>query len=274
MKIHFCSDLHLDIKHLDVTTEGDVLILAGDIMELESVRRWPRDSDWDQPSKSEHKLKAKRYWDFLDQVTNRYGQVVYVMGNHEYYGGRWDQIQHTFKGLEDVYVNLNCLERDLVEIEGVKFLGCTLWTSMNRGNPLTVEVAKSYMNDYRNIKMNPKDGYGKLQPRHTIEDHKASHQWLRENVGEGDVVVTHHLPSWWSIPYFYRTRTDESNYFYFSDLHDVLCHDPKLWIHGHTHEGCDYLIDGPNSARVLCNPRGYWGYEHSAYNFEVKEVIL
>ena len=33
---------------------------------------------------------------------------------------------------------------------------------------------------------------------------------------------------------------------------------PALWVHGHTHLGCDYRL---GETRVVCNPYGYTGYQ-------------
>ena len=33
-----------------------------------------------------------------------------------------------------------------------------------------------------------------------------------------------------------------------------------LWVHGHTHDAHDYVL---NDTRIVCNPRGYFGYERS-----------
>ena len=39
-----------------------------------------------------------------------------------------------------------------------------------------------------------------------------------------------------------------------------LEHQPRLWIHGHTHESFDYQI---GKTRVVCNPRGYASIEEN-----------
>jgi hypothetical protein len=54
---------------------------------------------------------------------------------------------------------------------------------------------------------------------------------------------------------------------YSSDLNDFILDHPqiKLWTHGHTHEPFDYMI---GSTRIVCNPRGYSGYEARADEFD------
>jgi hypothetical protein len=41
----------------------------------------------------------------------------------------------------------------------------------------------------------------------------------------------------------------------------------KLWTHGHTHHEFEYVI---GETKVVCNPRGYIGYEANATNFKLK----
>jgi Icc-related predicted phosphoesterase len=66
-------------------------------------------------------------------------------------------------------------------------------------------------------------------------------------------VVTHHLPHTRSLPP--RFRGDPLNAAYASDLSDVIeTRRPTLWVHGHAHESCDYVV---RTTRVISNPRGY-----------------
>ena len=56
---------------------------------------------------------------------------------------------------------------------------------------------------------------------------------------------------------------------YSSDLSEFIMDHPqiKLWTHGHTHDKFDYLV---GNTRVVCNPRGYVGYE---VNTEIAELV-
>ena len=86
------------------------------------------------------------------------------------------------------------------------------------------------------------------------------------------VVVGHHTPSHTSCHPRYKDDR-EMNGGYHSDLSEFILDRPgiKLWTHGHTHEVFDYMI---GSCRVVCNPRGYIGYEELADNFQLKVVEL
>ena len=277
MKIHYCSDLHLDFKELTLRDEdyGEVLILAGDILELRSLGSYGPDCSFVE---GRNYNMSRRYWGFLREVCERFRHVVYVMGNHEYYGGRWDKCQEVFFNLHKFSSNIYPLEREAVDINGVRVLGSTLWTSMNKADPVAMLSAASYMRDYSSIKRSPDSGgYGKLRPSDTVRDHKISVEWLKSNIKQGDVVVTHHLPTFYSIPDHYRQSHWPANYFYFSDLDELIWDSkPAVWIHGHTHDGFDYQHVGRDGdvTRILCNPRGYVGYESIANNFKIKSFEL
>jgi hypothetical protein len=80
------------------------------------------------------------------------------------------------------------------------------------------------------------------------------------------VVVTHHSPSKASIKPKYA-GDNLMNGAYSSDLSEFILDNPqiKLWTHGHTHDVFDYMIGG---TRIVCNPRGYKGYEERAEEFD------
>ena len=152
------------------------------------------------------------------------------------------------------------LQNDEVIIDGVRFLGCTLWTDLNlMGNqPLAMVSALSDTKDYRNI---DHTASVPLQPMHTLNEHKASLDFLTESLNtpfDGKtVVVTHHSPSEQSC--ISKFRGDPSNYCYASRLDrfvEVMA--PELWCHGHVHQSNNYVI---GTTRVICNPRGYDEYE-------------
>lgn len=79
--------------------------------------------------------------------------------------------------------------------------------------------------------------------------------FIKADLKEGDIVVTHHLPAMGSVPE--RFKKDPTNCYFLSDVSDtILAKKPTLWIHGHTHDSCDYVLGG---TRVICNPQDYPG---------------
>jgi hypothetical protein len=163
------------------------------------------------------------------------------------------------------------MENDMRTINDVTFIGCTLWTDMNKGDPLTLHAVSDMMNDYRIIR-HDELGYTKLRPAHTAARHRKSVEYIR-SVMEGKfdekfVVVGHMAPSKLSVHPRYQNDT-LMNGAYASDLSEFIMDHPqiKLWTHGHTHHQFDYMI---GSTRIVCNPRGYVGYEDSADNFKLQ----
>lgn len=278
MKFSLASDIHLEFGYLDLTNEegSDVLVLAGDIFVANDFRLKTK--------------KADTYRRFIEEVTGRYGHVVYIMGNHEHYHGDYAKTADIIRGEFKYFNNLKFLDNTFVDICDVRFIGGTLWTDLNKGDPLTIEQVKRTMNDYQLVEnsnnevsyrvMNEgsvsfKKRSAMFQPLDTLEEHKKCLATISEvmDAYQDDkkvVVVTHHLPTFESVPHEYR-REYHGNGAYVSDLSNFILDRPRIkyWIHGHTHDSCDYMV-GDNT-RVICNPRGYIGYETIAKNFKIKQ---
>ena len=271
MKITVVSDLHLEFSDCyDIKNEGgaDVLILSGDIMIAEDLHDHPA-ADFNPYSYGafedlgRKQQRVKIFRDFLKRMSFTFPDVVYVAGNHEFYHGKF------FAGIDYLrqecaqYPNVHFLERDSVKIGDVTFVGGTLWTDMNKGDPLTQHAITDMMNDFRIIR-NDKAGFTKLRPAHVMDRHMRTKEYIRQvclNVREQEdpaqrvVVVGHHSPSTKSIHPQYAHET-LMNGGYHSDLSEFILDHPEivLWTHGHTHHCFDYTI---GDCRVVCNPRGY-----------------
>jgi hypothetical protein len=111
-----------------------------------------------------------------------------------------------------------------------------------------------------------------------VMQHEAFITYLREYMTEYRdrgldhkiVVVTHHAPSFESVHEKYRTVNDwDYNYGFASYNEDVILDYPeiKVWVHGHMHDPFDYTL---GETRVICNPRGYIGYEPKARDYRLK----
>lgn len=238
MKLLILSDLHIEWAgyYLPGNTVFDVAILAGDIS--------------NRGDKSVRTI-ARR----LAALGKR---VILVPGNHEFYDCNSDFIQEEMSRM-DTQFGVDVLNHGEVIIEGVRFLGCTLWTDFElpffHGEPhkgIAMSYVRRRMNDFRFIHSRSK--------RWTIEDALERHQleraWLLDKLQapfEGKtVVVTHHAPSIESVPTKYRE--DELSPAYASALPSVFFETPVLWVHGHIHDSKDYRV---GNTRVVSNPRGY-----------------
>ena len=143
MKIALASDIHLEFGPitLDNTEGADVLILAGDIC----VAKHFVDG---KPTYLQH--LAREYRAFFDHVCQEFPHVIYIMGNHEHYSG---DVAHTYNTLKTHldYSNLHILEKETWEHMGYTFIGGTLWTDMNQGDPVTLSYTCNAMNDFREV---------------------------------------------------------------------------------------------------------------------------
>jgi predicted phosphodiesterase len=228
MKIQLMSDLHFEcyrdrgldfIDSLD-PTNVDVLILAGDI------------------------IATNNYDTLLDvfkQFCQKYPYVIFVPGNHEYYGSSVYRKENEFMRVRFTISNLHILNSaGNVTINGQRFIGGTMWFEEDPKN----EPYKKYLNDFVHIENFEPWVYTRNQ---------VFEERLTDTLTSDDIVITHHLPSDKSVPFIYKG--DPVNAFFLHDM-EWLIKDkqPKLWIHGHTHDSFDYFID---KTRILCNPKGY-----------------
>lgn len=248
MKIQVLSDIHTEffkdgaLLPFTVGEGVDYVILAGDLTTYtpESIN-------------------------ILTNWIKKYPEVTFLViaGNHDFYHGDfdYDRFKERYEDCENVVV---LQDSSLVDLENnVQFLGCTLWTHLN---PMEEYMAKRSMSDFRIIKG--------LTPSLTNKAHLDSVNFLTESLmsktfeGFKKVVISHHTPSNLSTPE--RFKNDSLNCCFSNNLEELIIGThPELWIHGHTHDSMDYMIE---DTRVLCNPFGYVKYEKNP-NF-INELIV
>ena len=267
MKIKLVSDLHLEFSDIHIKNDNDydVLILGGDICIAQDLHDHPEPTNTlDQAAIANgtglgrRQQSAQRYRDFLKRCSFQFPHVIYIAGNHEFYHGKF------FAGLDYLrsecakFPNIYFLENDIKIIDDVVFVGATLWTDMNKGDPLTMHAIEGMMSDFRVIR-NDKRNYAAMSARDVASRHARTLQYFRlvlaEHKDKKCVVVGHHTPSFQSSHEMYKDET-LMNGGYHSDLSEFILDHPqiKLWTHGHTHHPFDYMI---GETRVVCNPRGY-----------------
>jgi predicted phosphodiesterase len=231
MKLHVLSDLHLSRGPLAIPeNDADIVILAGDIARPKEAIAWA--SGFAKP-------------------------VIYVPGNHEFYGG---SIAGTVAELKrsSAATNIHVLDDGEVTIEGVRFLGTTLWTDFmlfgeGERRAAAMHEAQRFMRDFSVIRV----GDALFTPQASAALFARHAAWLESKLAQPHagptVVITHHAPSRNSI----HPRFADSliNACFVSDAERLIDGSRAcLWIHGHTHDSFDYVVNG---TRVLCNPRGY-----------------
>ena len=241
MKIYVLSDLHLEFGEFSPPDLNvDVLILAGDIDVKAGGVAW-----------------AKRYFKDIP--------VIYVLGNHEYYGFSLDEHLASLKGLTKDS-NIHVLENESTLIDDVQILGCTLWTDFNlHGNVRSARnIASRYISDYDSIQYGPSKR--NIRSADTLALHVRSKKWLLKEfkktpVGKR-VVITHHAPSQKSLPDYFNNNIISAAYASHLDK-TVNKSNADLWVHGHVHSHSDYMI---GKTRVVCNPRGYSDEPNKNFN--------
>jgi predicted phosphodiesterase len=241
MKIRLFSDLHLEFSdhsfdHVWVPSDDDAdmtLLLAGDI---------------------DVGLLGQ---EFIQEACRRYKHVLRICGNHEFYHNDYTSVINGWKQYEESGPsNFHFLYNDWRILDGVRFLGGTMWTSLNDGDFIVRMSALSTMNDFEYIT----SGKSKITPDFVISEHDKFIKFLltkfEESFDGPTVVMTHHSPG--NIIKCQGRIRSNTDYAYFAEIDDMIGHHNKadLWVHGHTHDNFDYMI---NETRVVCNPYGYHG---------------
>jgi Icc-related predicted phosphoesterase len=240
LKIQYFSDIHLEFGNVPLThTDADVIVAAGDIGVGTQGVHWL--------------LQAGK-------------PVIYVAGNHEYYGGDlYDTFARIVAMAEGTCVHF--LENQSIVINGVRFLGTTLWTDYEGGDPDKMALAEEKMNDYTQISNQARG----LRPADLLEVNWQARHWLEQELSRPfqgkTVVVTHHAPSFTS---WNNGKSASYRGAYCSDMSALTrAHRIDLWLHGHVHSSADYYDNG---VRVACNPRGYSGYQ-VVKDFDLRKTI-
>lgn len=239
MRLLVLSDLHLEVwreyaPRIDMSaSKPDVVILAGDIYTKSRAPAW-----------------AARTFPSVP--------VLYVAGNHEFYGEAIETSGVAIQRECEIYPNVHYLDCGEYVLPGVRFLGATLWTDFSLFSPdrkgSAMLDARAVMNDYQRIRV-ATAGYRKLHPQDTARLHAEQKKWLDVKLSEPfpgqTVVVTHMAPSMRSVAS--RYSADPVSAAFASNL-DNLTAKADIWIHGHTHTSFDYQL---GRCRVVANPLGY-----------------
>lgn len=216
MKIRIVSDLHLEFNpHLlnsFSTLPGvDMLILAGDIVQFSNIGL----------------LKL-----FIESIRNNYRYILYVLGNHEYYGNSAEtMVEPVFRKVCNE-LGIILLENETITLnDEITFLGTTLWSPLKTA-----------------------DYYSDIQQAFILEKNRKAIEFIKKT--PADVIITHHLPD--------LRFVDEK----YGDPHGAYANkwflkrnlNCKYWIFGHTHRFVRERNCG-NGTKVefICNPHGYPG---------------
>lgn len=225
MKLRIASDLHFECYpgrgaavSADLVKEPfDTLVIAGDLCS------------------GDYLIPSLRH--LLDAADGR--PIVYVAGNHEFYKSNRPTVLNVIRMIAQEYPNLHFLENEAKVINGVRFVGSTLWYRLD---------------DLKREDLGFSDFYYIQHLANWLpQEAQDCAKMLHTQVQKGDVVVTHHLPHPSCIHPKYRWSP--SNRYFLHDVSPVVEYGgARLWIHGHTHSSVDLTV---GETRVVCNPLGY-----------------
>lgn len=232
MKLNILSDLHLGFDTMEgPVNDADLVILAGDIARPRQAVAWA--------------LRLEK-------------PVLYVPGNHEFYGGSLDG---TLQELQQLCAgtHVHVLDRSEKVVAGVRFLGAMLWSDFGLFPGLEAQAkaqAQRLMRDFSRIRRSAAHA-DLFTPDDCVALFARDSAWLQSQLGRPfdgpTVVITHHAPTRQSVhPRFADSLLSAG--FVSDAAHLLEAGRVALWIHGHTHDSFDYVC---KDTRVVCNPRGY-----------------
>ena len=304
MKIAVCSDLHLEFGPISLENTGsaEVLILSGDICVAKDIM------DKDDVGIFDRFDRSERIHTFFQECCERFPQVIYVMGNHEHYHGDFATTINILRDRLGYLHNLHILDKQSTVINGVMFIGGTLWTDMNKEDPMTLLHIKGCMNDFRCVENSERittykaqkykkdnngeyittktgdvvhlvdDGFefktrvARFTPEDSVEEHKAMLKFIDACIAEASddqkIVVIGHHGP--SSASINPAYADQvlTNGAYVSDLSNFILDRSNIKLWTQGHT--HHTLDYMiGSTRVICNPRGYINYEQRAEDFEL-----
>lgn len=249
MKIRLLSDLHTEFR-LPYKTQAfaeyrgeDVLVLAGDIA-----------------SGSTNTMDVIKFF-----KAQGFPQIVYVAGNHEYYGGDYLDFNAKMAAKCAEVEGVHFLNPGQVEIDDVLFVGGTLWTNFAE-NPFSQSAAKRGINDFRIIKNFDVNECAKTYYKHLdyIEDQ------YEQRGNRRVVVVTHFLPARECIAPRFRGPDLINDYFANNLGEYISTMSNTTWLFGHTHDATDIVL---GDTRVVANPHGYYNALNDGVGFDPFKTI-
>jgi Icc-related predicted phosphoesterase len=247
MRLQIFSDLHMDVRPprpITIAPNIDAVVVAGDTCE-----------------------GAEHGFAFLRGIVPLQVPIIAVLGNHEHYRRCLPDELAAARTVAP-HFGVHLLDNDTLTLNGVRFVGCSLWTDYQlfgaHNLPLAMSAAATGLNDHKRIKWS-KQPWRRFRPQEALLLHKRSRAFIEETLAAPftgpTVVVTHHAPHPGSL--HPRYQNDLISAAYVSDLTAVIeTGKPALWVHGHVHATFDYRV---GDTRVLCNAHGY-GSENAAFD--------
>jgi Icc-related predicted phosphoesterase len=270
MNIQLLSDLHLETHPHFVpehAPDADALILAGDIGSYQEGSMLVTQGDND--------FGLARFSPRTDLAAWPV-PVFFVPGNHEYDGMDFEEA-HARLQESCARLQITWLHRRVIEMKGVRLIGCTLWSDFEAlvpaQGPLTQQLkarekAERAADFYLRKTGTTLDGQPFLSAAVRAQA-QADQAWLTQALSEPfagpTVVITHFAPSLKSADPRYGLTPGTAG---FCNALDHLLPKANVWMHGHLHCAHDYVHEG---CRVVANPLGY-ARKNEQLAFETRKI--
>lgn len=239
--IQIASDIHTEFipkeySVLDIIIPtAPILILAGDVSSILNQN-------------GEYQYKFHTAFSFLLELYREFDHILYVPGNHDYWGTSIEEALKQLKELEIIFPNVTILNNKFIDIEDTRFVGTTLWFK-EPTDPETMRL-KTFFPDFTYVK----NAYKGI-----ADQHKEAIKFLQETpFTEKTVVISHHIPSMSLVHPWYKS-SPINPFFVAEDAEEIIyTKEPSLWVYGHTHVPSESKI---YHTETICNPRGYPRYD-------------
>lgn len=252
MKIAIFSDLHVEFRQpLNIDcSDADIIILAGDCHTGENAVQ------------------------IAARLREQYRvPVLFIAGNHEHYHGEYSATLETLRSNAKKRA-VTFLENDIQIYDGVRFLGCTLWTDFclygDDQQAKLQNVAQNSITDFWAIQY----GNRRFTPNDATELFERSYAWLKEELAkpfEGKTVVITHFGPHLTAKHTKYPIDDPVSPYFVSDCSALMQQFPiDLWIYGHTHNSVDVVLE--TGTRLVSNQQGYPNEDPDYTRFDIHKI--
>lgn len=250
MKLQILSDTHCEANTFKFQRDpsAEVIVLAGDICDkISTFPAMPTDIP-----------------------------IVYVTGNHEYYGDSIDNYDRVMRDYYNhAYPNLTFCSDVVSKVIGdVGFIGATLWSDLKSVYPADETFERSIA-DFHYIK-------GKTTEKLTAQEMRERHESqlflikihaneLREKGIKKIVVVTHFPPS--NKAAHPKYKNNPLNAYFCPNVDEATIREigAKVWIYGHTHHTIPFYY---GNTYFFSNPRGYLNFKGEVENSDYSDNMI
>ena len=218
MRVQILSDLHIEFPGNTIPSlapDAELIILAGDLAPVHTRR--------------------------VEDIARRWAgadRVLYVPGNHEFYGSEIDIARHEL-ARQCLKHGVTLLDPGAITVDHVRFIGATLWTDFLldgvAGEAWAHLEVGSALSDFTGAIRHNGNAEGRFTTKESARRHAEHREFIETELEKAEaseltpVVITHHAPSPHCIrPWFKGSRLNPG---FASDLDSIIArYQPPLWV--------------------------------------------